>query len=200
MKTRYRCPDDALKAALAHAPPAGGTSSGEASAQVGFIRRRLEQLPPEQQALLTVAFAPRNISCPCRRPCCSGHYPNPEWARALEAVVAHTAPLLSGHRPDIRLRTAIVDNLLTRTAETQTDLAQRCGVNRQTVAEHTAILATALMGTRHQGGAFDHALARIDVSLRETGIVGDPVTGPVADTATDAPATEVVEAAEAHTA
>ncbi|CAE6856996.1 hypothetical protein R75461_07766 [Paraburkholderia nemoris] len=199
MKTRYRCPDDALKAALAHAPLAGGASSlgalhgdaspgdalapDEASAQAGFIRRRLEQLPPVQQALLVVTFAPRNLICGCHRPCCRGHYPNREWQRALETVVAHTAPLLSGHRPHIRLRTAIVGNLLTRTAETQLDLAQRCGVSRPTVATHTAILAAALMGTRQKGGAFDHALARIDTLLREAGIVGDPVADAVTDAA-----------------
>ncbi|CAE6861775.1 hypothetical protein R75461_08023 [Paraburkholderia nemoris] len=139
MKTCYRCAADALQAALAHAPLASGSSSlavlhqvaapedtlrpDEACAQAGFIRRRLEQLPPAQQALLIVSCAPRNLSCECHRPCCCGHYPNLEWARAL-------------------------------------------------------------MGTRQKGGAFDHALARIDASLREAGIVADPVadelTGAVA--------------------
>ena len=189
MKLTYLSAGDALKAALAHAPlhgeqsplgallrASGGTESltaDEASAQAGFIRRRLEQLPRFQQALLVVRFAPRSLSCECRRPCCSGHYANPEWARALEAVVAGTAPLLAAHRPDIRLRTALVSNLLTHTSETQVSLAQRCGVSRPTVATHTAILAGALVGTRTKGGAFDHAFERIDSLLREAGIVVD---------------------------
>ena len=102
-----------------------------------------------------------------------GRYPNREWRDALDAVVAHTAPLLAGHAPNVRLRAALVANLLTRTHETAVNLAQRCGVHRQTVAEHTAILEAALTGTRQKAGEFDAAFARIDTLLREAGIVAD---------------------------
>jgi hypothetical protein len=190
MRAHYRSTAAALKAALAHAPLHGGASSlgglhrganddeslapDEACVQAGFIRRRLDQLPSLQRALLVVSYAPRNLSCHCRRPCCSGHYANPEWARALDVVVAHTAPLLAAHRPDIRLRSAIVGNLLTRTTETQVSLAQRCGVSRPTVVTHSAILTEALLGTRKQGGALDYAFERVDALLREAGIVVEP--------------------------
>jgi hypothetical protein len=50
-------------------------------------------------------------------------------------------------------------------------LAQRCGVHRNTVAEHTAILEAALTGTRQQAGEPDAALTRVDTLLREAGIV-----------------------------
>jgi hypothetical protein len=90
---------------------------------------------------------------------------------ALTVVVAHTAPLLTGHAPNVRLRVALVTNLLTRTRETAVSLAQRCGVHRNTVAEHTAILEAALTGTRQQAGEPDAALTRVDTLLREAGIV-----------------------------
>lgn len=62
---------------------------------------------------------------------------------------------------------------VTRTHETAVSLAQRCGVHRNTVAEHTAILEAALMGTRQRSGELDAAFARIDALLREAGIVTD---------------------------
>ncbi|MDR5739181.1 MULTISPECIES: hypothetical protein [unclassified Caballeronia] len=142
----------------------------DACAQAARIRRQLERLSPIYQALLTVRYAPRESVC-CRRRCCAGHYPNPEWARALALVVAHTAQLFSGCTPNLKLRQALVANLLTHTHEAAVDVAQRCGVHRATVASHTAILSTALLGTRTSGGAFDQAFARIDERLHEAGIV-----------------------------
>jgi hypothetical protein len=128
-------------------------------------------LAPVPRALLAVAYAPRDIACNCRSPCCAGRYPNPEWRDALNVVMAHTAPLLTGHAPNVRLRAALVTYLLTRTRETAVSLAQRCGVHRNTVAEHTAILEAALTGTRQQAGEPDAALTRVDTLLREAGIV-----------------------------
>ncbi|KVT57777.1 hypothetical protein [Burkholderia ubonensis] len=86
-------------------------------------------------------------------------------------VVKHTAPLLAGLAANQRLRSSLVVNLLTQTHETAVSVAQRCGVNRQTVATHTAILEAALIGTRQQAGQFDASFARVDGLLREAGIV-----------------------------
>ncbi|QCP54419.1 hypothetical protein FAZ95_36465 [Trinickia violacea] len=145
---------------------------GEAACvQATRIRRQLEQLPPLQQALLTVSYAPREVVCCRRRRRCAGHYPNPEWAHALALVVAHTAPLFIAHSPNLRLRQALVANLLTHTHETAVELAARCGVHRITVANHTAILSHAMIGTRTKGGALNHASERIDTLLRDASIV-----------------------------
>ncbi|MBC8722114.1 hypothetical protein F6X37_11065 [Paraburkholderia sp. 31.1] len=189
MKDVYSGTAAALRDALAHAVSRGGTSSlavlhqspsgdtvltgTDATAQAARIRYRLDQLPAVQRALLMLSYAPRNLTCACHRPCCAGHYPNPEWSGALALIVAHTAPLFTGHAPNIRLRSALVANILTHTSETQVSLAQRCGVHRQTVAEHTAILGAALSGTRQKAGEFDAAFSRIDTLLREAGIVRD---------------------------
>jgi hypothetical protein len=187
MKEHYLSTADALRDALRHTVESGSVSSlaplhqsaganialegTDASVQAARIRRQLERLSMAQQAILVVSYAPRHQRCNCRRACCAGHYANPEWANALTFMVAHTAALFVGHMPNLKLREALVTNLLTRTAETQVALAQRCGAHRQTVAQHIALLSPALMGTRTQGGAFDAAFAHIDERLREAGIV-----------------------------
>ncbi|WP_244829211.1 hypothetical protein [Caballeronia sp. TF1N1] len=187
MKDHYLSTAEALRDALRHTVESGSVSSlaplhqsvgtgmalvgTDASVQAARIRRQLERLPMAQQALLVVSYAPRQLRCNCRRPCCAGHYPNPEWANALTFVVATTAALFANHVLNVRLREALVTNLLTHTSETQVALAQRCGAHRQTVAQHISLLSPALLGTRTQGGAFDAAFAHIDERLRETGIV-----------------------------
>ena len=187
MKDYYTSTAEAMRDALRHVIEAGSVSSlaplhqragagitlegTDASVQAARIRRQLERLPLAQQAILVVSYAPRHLHCNCRRPCCAGHYPNPEWASALAFVVATTAALFTSHVPNVRLREALVTNLLTHTAETQLALAQRCGAHRQTVAQHTVLLSQALVGTRAQGGAFDAAFAHIDERLHEVGIV-----------------------------
>lgn len=134
MRDTYTGTAAALRAALRHCVERGATSAlgvlhqgvpapstligTDATAQAGRIRRHLDRLQPVPRALLVVAYAPRDVTCNCRAPCCSGRYDNPEWRNALELVVAHTAPLLAGHAPNVRLRTALVSNLLTRTHET----------------------------------------------------------------------------------
>jgi hypothetical protein len=75
---------------------------------------------------------------------------------------------------------ALVANLLTRTHETAVSLAQRCRVHRKTIAEHVEILEAALMGTHPHAGELDTAFARVDVLLREAGIVSDERQPPAA--------------------
>ncbi|WP_233854242.1 hypothetical protein [Paraburkholderia sp. HD33-4] len=153
--------------------PSMATLLGDsATAQVGRIRRQLDRLPTVQRALIILAHAPRDLDCNCRAPCCAGRYPNPEWREALDVILLHTAPLLVGHAPNIRLRSAIIANLLTHTHETAVSLAARCGVHRKTIAEHTTILEAALLGTRQKAGELDAAFSRIDSLLRAAHIVG----------------------------
>ncbi|WP_051390800.1 hypothetical protein [Paraburkholderia mimosarum] len=194
MRDFYAGTAAALRDALRHAAERGGacslgvlhqgvpgaaTLTGEdATAQAGRIRRQLDRLPAIPRALLVVAYAPRDLACNCRAPCCAGRYPNPEWREALDLVVVHTAPLLAGHAPNIRLRVALVANLLTRTHETAVGLAQRCGVHRLTVAQHASILEAALIGNRHHAGELDAAFERVDALLREAGIVVAPEETP----------------------
>jgi hypothetical protein len=187
MKEHYTSTAAALRDALRHAVQRGGLSSlavlhqgataddalagFDGTAQAGRVRARLDRLSPVQRALIVASYAPRHLTCNCRAPCCAGQYPNPEWSAALALIVAHTTPLFAGRAPNLRLRAALTANMLTHTAETQASLAQKYGAHRQTVAEHTAILEAALIGTRQQRGEFDAAFARVDGLLREAGIV-----------------------------
>lgn len=143
----------------------------DACAQAARIRRQLDRLTRAQRALLIISYAPRVVICTCRRRCCAGHYPNPEWSSAVTTILAETAPLFVEHAPNVRLRQALIVNLLTHHHETAVELAQRFGVHRTTVSTHSAILSAALVGTRNQGGAFDHAFERIDTLLRDVGVV-----------------------------
>jgi hypothetical protein len=187
MLTHYADTARALKSALAHAVSTGSgcilgrpfeqagseltLAPDDAHVQAGFIRRHLERLNVVDQALLIVAYAPKRLSCACRRPCCSGHYANPEWSVALSRVVADTATLLSAHKLNVALRQAIIANLLTHQRETNVSLAQRCGAERHAVGQQVTLLQAHLMGTRHSAGRFDDAFGRIDARLREAKIV-----------------------------
>jgi hypothetical protein len=189
VRSLYSSPAAALRDALRHAVERGGLSSlavlhqgvpsastltgTDATAQAARIRRQLERLAPLPRALLVLAYAPQALKCSCGARCCSGSYPNPEWANAMRVALAHIAPLLAGHGPNDRLRGAIVANALTRTKETTVSLAQRCGVDRHTVAAHVGIIEAELIGNRHVPGRFDTASERIDALLREAGIVAD---------------------------
>jgi len=182
----------ALRDALRHAVERGGMSSlgvlhqgvpsastltgTDATAQAARIRRQLDRLAPLGRALLVIAYAPRSLKCSCGARCCAGSYPNPEWDEAMRVTLVHVAPLLAGHAANERLHRTIIGNALTRTRETAVSLAERCGVNRHTVAAHVAIIEAELIGNRQTAGRFDHASARIDALLHEAGIVADQHT------------------------
>ncbi|KDR31544.1 hypothetical protein BG60_29035 [Caballeronia zhejiangensis] len=187
MRSTYRSTPAALRDALRHVIERGGASSlralhagapspvalagSDGTAQAARIRRQLERLDALPRDLLVVAYAPRDIVCVCGSPCCAGRYANPEWKDALNAVLVHVEPLLSGHMANYRLRSTLAANALTRTKETAVAIAARCGVNRMTVAEHARIIEAALMGSPRQAGPFDQALSRVDELLRGAGIV-----------------------------
>ena len=124
------------------------------------------------------AAALRTLKCACGSRCCEGSYPNPEWDEAMRVTLAHITPLLTGHAANERLHRAIIANALTRTKETTVSLAQRCGVDRHTVARHVGIIEADLTGNRHVQGRFDLASERIDALLREEGIVAEASNDP----------------------
>ncbi|WP_277187661.1 hypothetical protein [Caballeronia sp. BR00000012568055] len=206
MRDLYASHAAALRDALRHAVERGGLSSlavlhqgvpsastltgTDATAQAARVRRQLDRLAPLPRALIVIAYAPRSLKCSCGSRCCAGTFPNPEWNEAMRATLAHVAPLLAGRAANERLHRALIANVLTRTKETAVSLAERCGVHRDTVAAHAAIIETDLVGNRQTAGRFDHASARIDALLREAGTVADQDTNAarLADVANDAQA------------
>jgi hypothetical protein len=80
-------------------------------------------------------------------------------------VLARIAPLIARRAANETLDRAIIGNAFTRTRETAVNLAQRCGVNRHTVAAHVAAIEFDQIGTRQVAGKFDHASARIETLL-----------------------------------
>ncbi|MBB3003901.1 hypothetical protein FHX57_006278 [Paraburkholderia tropica] len=196
MREQYPNAPGALRDALRHAVERGGMSSlgvlhqgvpsastltgTDATFQAGRIRAQLDKLQPLARALLVIAYAPRTLKCTCGARCCAGSYPNPEAENAMREVLAHVAPLIARRAANEALDRAIIGNALTRTRETAVNLAQRCGVNRHTVAAHVAAIEADLIGTRQVAGKFDHASARIETLLRDAGIVADAGAGATA--------------------
>ncbi|MFL9998730.1 hypothetical protein PQR34_45420 [Paraburkholderia sediminicola] len=189
MKDTYRSTAHALGDALRHVIEQGGKCSlgvlhqrvtpadvltgFDGTTQSAHIRSRLDRLPAIARALLVVSYAPRVIVCNCGAACCARHRPNPEYAAALTVLLAHIEPLLTGRVLNVPLRSALVENVLRHTRETNLSIAQRCGTHRSTVADHLTVIEAALVGTRERTGEFDGAFLRIDTLLREAGIVGD---------------------------
>lgn len=87
----------------------------------------------------------------------------------MRVALSHVAPLLAGRAANERLYLALITNALLRTHETGTCLAERCSVNRDTVAAHAVIIETDLIGNRQAPGRFDAASTRIDALLHEAG-------------------------------
>ncbi|MGF6697633.1 hypothetical protein OKW38_002245 [Paraburkholderia sp. MM5496-R1] len=161
--------------AVMYARPGNGLGLGglDGAGQAGMVRAEIDKLTPTQRAVLVVRYAPRELPCSCRRPCCSGHYQNGEWKAAIEDLVQHTAPLFAGHVSNVRLRAALIRAAILRERPNHTALGKEFGVDRNTVAKHAGIIELAVVGTRREIGEFDRAYARIDGLLDEAGLVGE---------------------------
>lgn len=161
--------------AVMYAPPGRGLGLGglDGAGQAGMIRSEIDKLTPTQRAVLVMRYAPRDLPCSCRRPCCSGHYQNGEWAAALQMLVQHTAHLFAGQLANLRLRAELIHLAIARARPDYTALGKQFGVDRHTVAKHAAIIHLAVVGTRSARGEFDRAYDRIDELLHDAGIIGE---------------------------
>jgi hypothetical protein len=150
-----------------------GLAGVDGAAQAGMIRAEIDKLNETARAVLIAHYAPPDLPCECRRPCCSGRVPNAEWTRAVTVIARDTTPLFAGRVTLFRLRQTLIGNILQSVRETDVSLAQRYGVHRQTVAEHAEKLETALLGTRQTIGELTRAIGRVDTLLHAAGIVGE---------------------------
>ncbi|AJW97185.1 hypothetical protein BM43_3197 [Burkholderia gladioli] len=123
--------------------PAGrnglGLSGMDGAGQGGMILRELTALTDAEMAALLGRYAPRSIPCPCDRPCCSGHRPNPDWEGAIRYLEQVAVGLFSGHIVHYRLRRKLVEKALGVKVELSA-LAKECGISENTAGAHWKVI------------------------------------------------------------
>lgn len=135
--------------------PAIGSGKGliglDGAAQAGFIRRELGTLPELHQAVLIARIAPRTIPCDCGRPCCSAQRLNPEWDAAIVWLTERAMQQLTGSFSHYRVRRSILEKIFEAKVNLA-DIAETCGVHRNTVSAHNAKLKLWIEGEKGRRG------------------------------------------------
>lgn len=141
----------------------------DAAIQAGVIWRTLRPISGAPLAALVARAVPRTVPCTCRRPCCSGHRPNPVWADAIDVLCAAAlAARLSCQRYDERRA------LVTRTfgkRRTNRDIAADLSIDEHVVGKHARELELWL-GARGNKGLEPQAWAEATRLLTEAGVLG----------------------------
>lgn len=170
--------DKSQMARLAATPGRAGKGLGglDGAAQAGMIRAELAHLPEPLASILIARVAPHFSPCECRHACCSGQKPNQEWVGAILVLTERALSELSGHLSHYMLRRGIIEKYF-GTKHNLIDLADECGVHRDTASAHNAKLMRWLKGAPGKGsaaavaGAESRAWNLISDRLIETGMV-----------------------------
>lgn len=153
-----------------HIGPGNGepTDRLDNAAESGNIRRRIEAKLDDRQLQAVIAkFAPRAIPCSCRSPCCSGRRWNPEWAHAVRMLCEWSE---EATREEVGENGRIISHVLLREGAVRRwaggekirigELADRCGVHRDTAAKRAKVIERWLKSALHV------ALNQADLALR----------------------------------
>jgi hypothetical protein len=150
----------------------------DGAGQAGMIRREVKMLGEFHEAIVIASFAPSSTPCSCRAACCSGAKINREWSEAIYIVTMAVMEKLTCKMSHYQLRRGIVERQF-GAKQTISELAERCGVNRDTVSEHNSILTSWLTGDKKQTGPnvkvgeISRAIAAAGDRLSAAGMVGD---------------------------
>lgn len=156
--------------------PGKGLAGINGAGQSGMIRREVKALGPLYEAIVIASFAPHSVPCQCKAACCSGEKINKEWSEAIYVITDAAMMQLSGRLSHYQLRRGIVERQF-GVKKTLTDLATKCGVDRDTASHHNAILTTWLSGDKKRDvpnakiGEIERALSAARVSLSDAGII-----------------------------
>lgn len=135
--------------------PAIGSGKGlvgvDGAAQAGMIRSELGMLPELHQAVLTARCAPRDVLCDCGRPCCATKRSNPEWEAAIVWLTERAMQQLSGSFSHYRVRRSILEKIFGAKVNLA-EIAEDCGVHRNTVSDQNAKLKLWIEGERAKKG------------------------------------------------
>lgn len=133
------------------APVGKGLVGTDGAAQAGFIQKEVATLGPLHEAIVIATYAPRKFSCECHSLCCCGFKRNAEWQEAIGKIALAAAEKLSGKLSNYRLRVKIVESAFGMKVKIQ-DMAEYCRVDRNTAAEHNAIVTQWLKGVPAKHG------------------------------------------------
>ena len=129
-----------------------GLAGIDGAAQAGMIRAELKGIGGLFLAIVTASYAPTTFPCDCGSACCSGQKVNLEWAEAITTITQTAAGRVSCGS-NLRLRRTIVANCFLRKSDRKPigDVADYCGVHRDTASDHNAKIALWLSGMRSRG-------------------------------------------------
>jgi hypothetical protein len=126
-----------------------GLAGMNGAGQAGMIRREVKALGDLYEALVIASFAPHATPCTCKASCCAGEKVNREWSDAIYLITMSAMQELSGKLSHYALRRGIIERHF-GVKRTITELAELCGVHRDTVSEHNSILTLWLAGDRRR--------------------------------------------------
>lgn len=129
--------------------PGRGLGGLDGAAQAGMILAEVSQLPHPRRHILTCRFAPAKTDCECRAACCQGFRLNRDWADSMQWLANHVhAAALTGTVSNYHLRRDLVRRYFGETVS-MTETAARCGVKRDTAAEHNKRVVAYLAAEEH---------------------------------------------------
>lgn len=157
-----------------------GLAGLDGAAQAGLIRAELKNIGGLYLAIVTACYAPTTFPCECGSACCSGQRVNLEWAEAITAITQAAAGRVSCGS-NMRLRRTIVANCFLRKSERKPigDMADYCGVHRDTASDHNAKIALWLLGMKARSnsaaviGEIDKAKEAGHLALYSAGFFGE---------------------------
>jgi hypothetical protein len=144
-----------------------GLAGLDGAAQAGIIRAEVAALGKIRDAIVVAWHAPWTLPCSCKSPCCSGEKPNQEFQEAISIISDHAVTLLSGKLSNGRLRRAIVMRCF-RVPQKLSDVAEACGVHRDTVSDHSRIIKRWLS---EKDGEIEKSITAAEQRLVAAGIV-----------------------------
>lgn len=169
-KTDAELPQKPEETAQRKAGP--GLRGLEASAQAGMILLHLAKLKSSQRHALLCRTLRPVLLCDCKRPCCSGHKPNPDWVDSLLALceeMKHEARMKTRGRKGFSTSPLMRRMLAEKYFRPERrivlkELAQRCDVTEATVIAHKKPIDRFLFEAERDGWtALDKRLTKADI-------------------------------------
>lgn len=154
-----------------------GLAGVDGAGQAGMIKREVRELGALYEALVIATYAPPTAPCACRAACCAGEKPHRDWSEAIHLITMEATSQLSGRLSHYALRRGIVERQF-GVKRLLSELATRCGVDRDTASHHNALVTAWLSGDKKRSGPnvrvgeIARAVAAAGDRLTQAGMIG----------------------------